>query len=191
MSRVGVSCLSVANRRARSEPVSSRSVEVFRRRVGSGLVGLLVTGDYAEHIWWFRKAEPPRWSGGSRAGLETRASWRADSPARASTSAVAKTTERRQGARSALLSDRRRVGTPPQGTTRLRSQSDRIGAGHQSAVHLRRTPPRHPPRGPPKIRQCRSQVASAEHFGSSRACDGVVALTKASVQLACHSRTCD
>jgi hypothetical protein len=26
----------------------------FSSSVGSGLVGLLVTGDYAEHIWWFR-----------------------------------------------------------------------------------------------------------------------------------------
>jgi hypothetical protein len=51
-----------------------RSVEVFRRRVGSGLVGVLVTGDCAEHIWRFRKAEPPDavwWvaSGSRNAGL--------------------------------------------------------------------------------------------------------------------------
>ena len=144
------------------------------------------------------KAEPPRWSGGSRAGLETRVSWRADSPARASTSAVAKTTD---GASDkcpsgALLSRRRRRDADVGDDARCgddaparRGNANRVGAAHQSDFVMRRTPPRHPPRGPPRIRQCRSQRRTAEHFETTR--DGVVSvLTKPSVQLACRSRTC-
>ena len=45
-----------ANRRARSEPISCDRRDIFVDGSVGALVGLLVTGDDAEHTWWFRKS---------------------------------------------------------------------------------------------------------------------------------------
>ena len=166
----------------------SRSARLFRRRVGSALVGLLVTGDYVEHIWWFRKSGTTEvvWSVAS--GSETRLSWRADSPVRASTCAVSNAADgaSERCPSGALLA--RRLRCDGDAVTRVAATTTRpsiaatgiaIGGFHQSDCVMRRTPPRHPPRGPPKIRQCRSQRRAVERFEAP--CDGVArVLTKAS-----------
>jgi hypothetical protein len=155
---------------------------VFRRRVGSGLVGVLVTGDDAEHIWWFRPSGTTEVVWWVASGSRNPVLAAADSPARASTSAVPEATDGASDKRpsAALLSRPTRrdadvgddVSCDDDAPVR-RGDANRIGAAHQSGFVMRRTPPRHPPRGPPKIRQCRSQRRAAERFEAPR--NGVAA----------------
>jgi hypothetical protein len=49
-----------------------------------------------------------------------------------------------------------------------RGNANRTGAAHQSDFVMFRTPPRHPPRGPPKIRQCSSRRRATGRFDAPR-----------------------
>jgi hypothetical protein len=140
----------------------SRSVHTWRSSNGD----LAEERNCHQHTWRFRKAEPPRSSSRSRAVLKRGPSWRDDSPARALTSAVVKTTQSASDEcpSGALLSCRRRRDADVGHDARCRDHSlarrghvNRIGGRHQSGFVMRRTPPRLPPRRPPKIRQCRSE----------------------------------
>ena len=92
----------------------------------------------------------------------------ADSPARASTSAVAKTltappTSVRRVRRCPAVDLATPISTTtPAATTNTharRGNANRIGAAHQSDFVVRRTPPRHPPKGPPKAVSAGHSVA--------------------------------
>jgi hypothetical protein len=135
---------------------------------------------------------------GRGAGLETRAAWlpirrprRRRAPLRRRLTAHPPSVRRvpllsRRLRRDAEVGDNARCGDD---APARRGNANRIGAAHQSDFVISRTPPRHPPRDPPKSRQRRSQRRVAERFDASRS--GVArVLTKASVQLACHSRAC-
>ena len=144
-----------------------------RRRVSRCVGGLLGDSWLGRALWWFRQAEPPRWLAGQRAGLEkTRVSWQADSPARASTSG-----ERRRptGPPQASVEcvalppsapRRRRRRRPPPRRRRARpvgGARDIIWCG--SPIRFRdASNPTRTPRGPPNIRQCRSQPRARARF---------------------------